>query len=267
MLRSAVALAVVLSSASAARADRATPPVELVWIQLRAGIADGDAAAISGALATPLRYEGVAFTDDACARRFGVRGTVKAATLKRFAACLTDLLGARAVRADTRVHVRGDLTAGSPPRVNHLVVQYAVEDEGDGEEGGVEGGIEGGVVEGIGDLGSIPPPPPPPPPSRQNVPPNVVTPLIIAGSVKVLPDAKTAAAIQASGKTRVVVPVKLCFTAGGVPSDVVMLKSSGFPAYDAAIMAGFKAIRIRPFTVNGHAVPVCTVITILYAQP
>ncbi|MCE9580062.1 MAG: hypothetical protein K8W52_43505 [Deltaproteobacteria bacterium] len=268
MLRPTLALASILAAAGAARADQVAAPKPVAWFKLTGGIAVGDAAQIAGALAVPLRYEGLAFTDDACARAFGVSGTVKAAKLKRFATCLTHLLGAAAAGAARDVTIAVDLSRDADPRVNHLVVHYAVaDDQVDHEtDDGVEGGEIGGVLGGSPDLGpGAPPPPPPPPAPPVVVPPAVVTPLIIKGSTQVAPSASVAAEIKSSGKASVSVPVKLCFSASGVATSARLLKSSGFPAYDSDITTAFKAIRIKPFEVNGHATAVCTAITVVYA--
>jgi protein TonB len=147
-----------------------------------------------------------------------------------------------------------------------------VEDKGDpnGEEGGVEGGVVGGVVGGDlnGVMGAPPPPPPPPPPAPpQNVPPTMLEGSRIAGEKMIYPSDVTKTEIQRSGKTRLIGSFKLCLTVAGEIQSVNMLKSTGFPAYDSAILSTIRSTwRYKPYNVNGRAVPVCTAVTFVYSQ-
>ncbi|MEJ7602374.1 MAG: hypothetical protein WKG01_31055 [Kofleriaceae bacterium] len=44
-----------------------------------------------------------------------------------------------------------------------------------------------------------------------------------------------------------------------------VLKSTGFPAYDAKIEAGIQSWKYKPYTIaSGEAVPVCTSVTVVY---
>jgi len=141
------------------------------------------------------------------------------------------------------------------------------EPEGDpeGEEGGVEGGIVGGQVGGV--VGGVQAaPPPPPPPKVQTVAPQALEAQRIAGDKDIRPDDVTKTEIQRSGKTRVVVPVKLCVSEGGAVKSVNILRPSGFNAYDAKIKREMQGWRYRPFMVNGKAAPVCTAVTLIYVQ-
>jgi TonB family protein len=88
----------------------------------------------------------------------------------------------------------------------------------------------------------------------------------ISGDKEIVPDDATKRAIAASGKARVIVPVKLCVSAAGEVRTVTILKSSGFPAYDATIERAMAAWRYRPFTVDGKSTVVCTAITLIYVQ-
>jgi protein TonB len=147
-----------------------------------------------------------------------------------------------------------------------------VEETGEqGVEGGVEGGVVGGVVGGDlnGVMGAPPPPPPPPPPPAppQNVPPTLLEGSRIAGEKNISPDDVTKTEIQRSGKDRIIGSFKLCLTVGGAISNVSMLKSTGFPAYDTKIQGKMRnEWRYKPYMVNGKAVPVCTAVTFIYSQ-
>ncbi len=159
-----------------------------------------------------------------------------------------------------------------PVKIEKQQVQK-VEESGDpnGVEGGVEGGVAGGVVGGDlnGVMGAPPPPPPPPPPPAppQNVPPTLLEGSRIAGEKNISPDDVTKTEIQRSGKDRIIGSFKLCLTTGGAISNVSMLKSTGFPAYDAKIQGKMRnEWRYKPYMVNGKAVPVCTAVTFIYSQ-
>ena len=89
----------------------------------------------------------------------------------------------------------------------------------------------------------------------------------IAGEKNITPDDVTKTEIQRSGKDRLIGSFKLCITVGGEISNVNMLKSTGFPAYDQKIQGKIRGEwRYRPFMVNGKAAPVCTAVTFIYMQ-
>jgi hypothetical protein len=89
----------------------------------------------------------------------------------------------------------------------------------------------------------------------------------IAGEKMISPDDVTKTEIQRSGKDRVIGSFKLCLTVDGGISNVNMLKSTGFPAYDSKITTKMRGEwRYKPYMVNGKAVPVCTAVTFIYSQ-
>src|SRR5947209_4094636 len=93
------------------------------------------------------------------------------------------------------------------------------------------------------DLAVAPPPPPPPTPLEGSR---------IAGEKMISPDDVTKTEIQRSGKDRVIGSFKLCLTIGGDISNVNMLKSTGFPAYDNKILSTIRGTwRYKPYNVNG----------------
>ncbi len=137
-----------------------------------------------------------------------------------------------------------------------------------GDSNGVE---EGGDANGVpnGDIGSVvaaPPPPPPPPPPPRNVAPQVLDANRIAGEKEISPDEVTKTEIKRSGQDRVMGSFKICITAEGNIKDVRQMKSTGFAAYDAKILAGMREWRYRPFTVDGKPQPACTAVSFIYKQ-
>jgi hypothetical protein len=144
-------------------------------------------------------------------------------------------------------------------RIKDIVQPVKIEKQEDGVEGGVEGGLD--------DADAPPPPPPPPPPAAppQNVAPQVLEALRIAGTKLIEPDDATKKQIAASGRTRVVASFKLCVTSAGDIAAVTLLKSSGFASYDLTLQAGMRDWKYKPYFVNGRAVPVCTAVTFIYS--
>jgi len=130
----------------------------------------------------------------------------------------------------------------------------------DDDENGVEGGVEGGVV------GAPPPPPPPPPATPQLVAPTVLEGQRVAGNKNIVPDDDTKRQIQASGKDQIVGSFKLCVDTSGSVTTINMLKTTGFPAYDARIQKEMRTWKYRPYRVNGQVVSVCTAVTFIYTQ-
>lgn len=111
-----------------------------------------------------------------------------------------------------------------------------------------------------------PPPPPPPPAPPQNVAPQAFEAQRISGEKQILPDDVTKTEIQRAGKTQFMVPVKVCVATNGAVSDVRVLKSSGFPAYDQKLNREIRKWRYTPFTVNGMPAPACGMVNFAYRQ-
>lgn len=88
-LRVLLCLAIAPSNAAA---DRSTTVAEAVLAAVKAD----KAAGVAAHLQAPLRYEGLAFDDAACARQFKPKGTVLAARTVSFARCLLKVRGIRA---------------------------------------------------------------------------------------------------------------------------------------------------------------------------
>jgi protein TonB len=142
-------------------------------------------------------------------------------------------------------------------------------DEVDGVEGGVEGGVPGGVVGGVlgGELGGSPPPPPPPAKSAPAIAPqNAIDALLISGEQRISPSDDTKLKIKRDGKSQIVASIKMCVNASGSVYSTDVIKSSGYPAYDAKLEAGMRTWKYKPYTIDGNAVDVCTIVTFIYKQ-
>ena len=66
-----------------------------------------------------------------------------------------------------------------------------------------------------------------------------------------------------TGKGAVAV-VKMCLNARGSVDRLAILKTSGYPGYDAKLKAHMQTWQYRPFRVNGKPVRVCTAVTFIY---
>jgi serine/threonine protein kinase len=117
-----------------------------------------------------------------------------------------------------------------------------------------------------------PPLPAPPPSPAPPVPPTTVAPTVldanrIGGDKDIAPDDNTQTEIGRSGITSISGSFKICLTAEGAINTVSLLKSTGFPAYDAKIQETIrKTWRYRPFMVNGKPAQVCTAVRFVYQQ-
>lgn len=127
-------------------------------------------------------------------------------------------------------------------------------------EGAGSGGVESGVA------GNVAPPPPPPAAPPPIVPPTAFEEQRIVGDKYIFPDDDTKAALAESGRTQLVIPIKVCVSSTGGVTIVSVLKASGFPAYDEKLRATIKTWRYRPFLVDGAAVPVCSIVQFVYRQ-
>ncbi|KAB2896222.1 MAG: TonB family protein [Kofleriaceae bacterium] len=88
----------------------------------------------------------------------------------------------------------------------------------------------------------------------------------VSGDKNIFPDDVTKTEIQRSGKTQLIVPVKVCIDRAGNMASVRIMKSSGFPAYDQKLTREINKWRYRPFMVDGTPTPVCSVVQFVYRQ-
>jgi hypothetical protein len=105
------------------------------------------------------------------------------------------------------------------------------------------------------------------PPTPQAVMPTVLSNLRTSGETQILPDAATVEEIQRSGKSKVIGSFKLCVSITGDVTGVVVLKSTGFPAYDKKITAGIRTWKHRPYLVDKKPMAVCSAETFIYKPP
>ena len=88
----------------------------------------------------------------------------------------------------------------------------------------------------------------------------------VSGDRNIFPDDDVKIMIQESGVWQFVVPVVTCVDVTGRPSLVAILKSSGFPRYDADLIRGVASWRYRPVLVDGKPSPACGIVNFAYRQ-
>jgi len=86
----------------------------------------------------------------------------------------------------------------------------------------------------------------------------------LEGETQLQPDAATAEAMVASGRTRVVSSWKVCIDATGAVDEVQVIRSTGFVAYDVVLAAGIRTWRFKPYLVDGAPVRACTAQTFVW---
>jgi TonB family protein len=96
------------------------------------------------------------------------------------------------------------------------------------------------------------------------VDPRVVAGLRISGETQIHPPDSTKAMILHEGKPMVRGTVRLCLDRGGRVTLAQMVGTSGYKDYDARLVAGVRSWRYRPYTVNGKAMPACSVVNFQY---
>ena len=92
------------------------------------------------------------------------------------------------------------------------------------------------------------------------MPPNVLKGNRISGDDRealMAPDGP-ANVLNAQGTKKLTFVIKLCLSAGGVPTAVEWKKRTGFPEWDARIEAAIRQWRYKPYVAGGRAVPVCS---------
>ena len=99
---------------------------------------------------------------------------------------------------------------------------------------------------------------------RARIAPSVLESYRIAGDKVITPPDDVKAQMPSPGPIKA--SFKLCLADTGEPSDVVMLRSSGFPAYDAKIARELHTWKYHPYQPNGQPIAVCTAITFVYSQ-
>ena len=105
-----------------------------------------------------------------------------------------------------------------------------------------------------------------PPPAPTPVPPMVLRGLRISGETQIQANDNVKTEMRRDGKDEVKAMFKVCLDTRGEVGSLSMLRSSGYSAYDADLLAAMRAWRYRPYLVNTTAIPVCGVVTFIYGM-
>ncbi len=98
------------------------------------------------------------------------------------------------------------------------------------------------------------------------VPPNVLTMMRISGSTQIHPTDVTKIAMQRDGREKTIGVAKVCVSDTGAVTQVSMMQSTKYPAYDAQLIAGIRSWTYKPYTAHGHNVKVCGTVTFVYGM-
>jgi TonB family protein len=94
--------------------------------------------------------------------------------------------------------------------------------------------------------------------------PTTLQALRISGETQLHPSAVTQNQMAREDRRRVEGTVNLCVGASGDVTSTTLRASTGYPDYDRSLLAAVRDWRYRPYTVNGTAVPVCSVVKFIY---
>jgi TonB family protein len=97
------------------------------------------------------------------------------------------------------------------------------------------------------------------------VPPTVIKGLRTSGETQIHPPDPVKTAMLRDGRPSVVATIRVCVGTDGTVSSLKFLKSSGYAGYDAALDDGLRRWRYRAYVIDGRKVPVCGVVTFIYA--
>ncbi|HWU88624.1 MAG TPA: TonB family protein [Kofleriaceae bacterium] len=118
---------------------------------------------------------------------------------------------------------------------------------------------------------AVPPPPElpktpevPPPPKPVLVAPQILKGLRTSGETAIHPPRDVYNQMARDGEYKTGAVLKVCITTTGAISSVAVAKSTGYPAYDEALVGAARRWAYRPYTVDGRPVPVCSAVTFLY---
>ncbi|HEY5928150.1 MAG TPA: energy transducer TonB [Kofleriaceae bacterium] len=264
-------------------ANRPPPPSPQPALDVMRKVIDavgaGRAKDLRALLGATVTVDGLSFRTTDCDRAFGAR-KIKVTKRDALVKCLMVLSPLPTWDKPTIQTVRGGFIAnlelscasytfalrGSKGALSVAAITARITCTASGDDTDELGGEVGGLLDG-----TMPPPPPPPRPSDavltpQNVPTRLLEGIRIAGDKIIVPDDATKVAITQSGKAKVVASLKLCIDATGVVTHVTVLKSSGFPDYDAKLKREMQLWKYKPYLVNRRPVPVCTAVTFIYSQ-
>jgi len=88
----------------------------------------------------------------------------------------------------------------------------------------------------------------------------------VSGAPEVVPPTNVVSDFESKGMSNITSITKLCLDSTGAIVEQKMLKSSGYPDYDARIEAAIRDWRFKPYELDGEAIAVCTSATFIYKK-
>ncbi len=88
----------------------------------------------------------------------------------------------------------------------------------------------------------------------------------LAGDAQIQPPSSTKNAMSRAGERRAVAIMLMCLDKRGSVSRQKLVRSSGYPEYDAKLKSGMRKWRYAPYRANGKATAICTQLTFVYQQ-
>ncbi|MEO6774386.1 MAG: hypothetical protein ABI467_15425 [Kofleriaceae bacterium] len=108
--------------------------------------------------------------------------------------------------------------------------------------------------------------PEPKPIEKQMIPPRVLMGLRVSGDPQIQAPGSVRSDLQWRHRDTLTAAFQVCLDASGEVSSARRLKSSGYAEYDAVLEAGIATWRYKPYTLGGHAIPVCGIVTFVYTM-
>jgi TonB family protein len=96
------------------------------------------------------------------------------------------------------------------------------------------------------------------------VPSSVIRGMRTLGETQIQMSDNDKIALQRSGSSVATMKVQLCISETGTVMNLGIAQKSGYPKWDAKILAAVQAWRYRPHRIGGHALAVCSDVTFSY---
>jgi TonB family protein len=94
--------------------------------------------------------------------------------------------------------------------------------------------------------------------------PGTIEGLRVSGETQIRPSAATQQQMMRAAASGARGTVALCISRDGSVSSATMMRPTGYPDYDAAILSAVHDWRYRPYTVSGIATAACSAVTFVY---
>jgi len=98
------------------------------------------------------------------------------------------------------------------------------------------------------------------------IPPVVLRELRISGETQIQPPDVVKTQIMRDGGGKIIGSFKVCLDASGLVSSIALSKPTGYAGYDAELSRAMRDWRYRPYTRDGHSIPVCGIVTFIYSM-